>query len=69
MEMDCSRTENGVFEFKAMVNGSSEGIIPNKQCADAKPPPYDSDNHVATCGAVNVYQWNKGSCITIPMFL
>ena len=69
MEMDCSRTESGVFEFKAIVNGSKEGIIQNNQCAGAKPLPYDSDNHVATCGAVNVYQWNKGSCITIPMFL
>ena len=45
MDMDCSRTENGVFEFKGIVNGSSESIINNK------PLPYDSDSHMATCGA------------------
>ena len=43
MEMDCSRTESGVFELKVIVKGSSEGIIKNKRCVDTNPNSFDSD--------------------------
>lgn len=67
MDMDCSKTEQGVFEFKGLVNGQWEGTIYNNQCEGAEPLPFASTNHVATCGAFNVFHWNEGRCQTYEL--
>ncbi|XP_078323364.1 alpha-amylase-like [Crassostrea virginica] len=59
VDMDCSRTENGWFEFKALVNGQWEGNIQGQTCGN---PPYSSNNHWAKCGFKNVYHFNSGQC-------
>lgn len=56
--MDCSKTENGWFEFKYRVNDNWEGKVHDRNCGNA---PFSSVNHVAKCGAENVYHSN-GQC-------
>lgn len=59
VQMDCSRTENGWFELKALVNGQWEGNIGGQTCGT---PPYPSQNHWAKCGFKNVFHFNSGRC-------
>ncbi|XP_062602028.1 alpha-amylase-like, partial [Saccostrea cucullata] len=56
--MDCSSSENGWFEFKYKIYGHWEGAVHNQHCGD---PSYLSDNHMAKCGAKNVFHQN-GQC-------
>ncbi|KAF8384810.1 hypothetical protein PRIPAC_73952 [Pristionchus pacificus] len=63
--MDCDKTENGWFELKGYMNGW-ENDIKQSSCSgtiDGSNPLKSSNNHVAKCGAVNVYTWNSNSCI------
>jgi alpha-amylase len=57
VDMDCSKTVDGWFEFKSYIsNGPGwEGDInqPNT--------PYSSKNHFGKCGYVNVYKRNQGN--------
>ena len=65
VEMDCSRTDGGYFEFKSLVNGVWEGGAQlTGQCTgpEAGHPPHTSVNHVARCGKVNVFHWGEGQC-------
>ena len=65
VEMDCSRTENGYFEFKSLVNGNWEGgAALTGPCTgpDAGQPPYTSGNHFGKCGYVNVFHWGTSRC-------
>ncbi|MFT7560485.1 MAG: alpha-amylase [Flavobacteriales bacterium] len=57
VEMDCSKGVNNKFEVKAFVkNGQGwEGDINQ---ADA---PYASNNHVAECGKINMFDFNSNS--------
>jgi hypothetical protein len=52
--MDCSRTLNGNFEMKGFVTGGIGWETGN--------------NHVATCGKLNVFRWNNAAStiINIP---
>ncbi|KHJ90847.1 alpha amylase, catalytic domain protein [Oesophagostomum dentatum] len=65
--MDCSKTEDGWFEFKGylMPKVGWEPNVNHGACAGTAggPVPFKSNNHVAKCGAVNVFSWGSGLCI------
>jgi len=73
--MDCCATESGWFELKAYVtyaNGAGaweQDITQAAQCSGSAGGnrPYDSTNHFARCGFVNVFEHGQGSC-TIDSF-
>jgi alpha-amylase len=62
--MDCSKTENGWFEIKAVVNGQWEGNIRSGACtgSGAGSTPRQTNNHWARCGMLNIYHFNSASC-------
>ncbi|KAK7462553.1 hypothetical protein BaRGS_00038409 [Batillaria attramentaria] len=62
MDMDCSKTENGYFELKGFLGGQWEGTISDNQCEGVDPAPFTSTNHIAMCGALNIFHWNEGRC-------
>lgn len=65
-EMDCSKTEDGWFEMKTLIDRGTiwEGDITQKVCtgAGAATPPYTSKNHMARCGFVNKFNFGTGDC-------
>ena len=63
VDMDCSQTHQGWFEVKAFIkNGVGwEGDIAQ---ADR---PYNSNNHFAQCGKVNVFEFGENSYINQPL--
>ncbi|XP_012936358.1 alpha-amylase [Aplysia californica] len=65
VNMDCSKTVDGFFEFKALVNGNWEGN-PHLEATcggpEGKTPPYHSPNHFARCGYLNVFHWDTPGC-------
>ncbi|KHJ92421.1 hypothetical protein OESDEN_07692 [Oesophagostomum dentatum] len=66
--MDCTNSYNGWFDLKGFIPGVGwEGDIKQQTCSgNAGYPPHVSKNHVARCGAVNVFYWGSGACnITI----
>ncbi|KHJ95618.1 hypothetical protein OESDEN_04434 [Oesophagostomum dentatum] len=75
LEMDCSRTENGWFELKASSEGFSkpwpgwENDVRQGACNGAIGgyAPFQSINHIAKCGAVNVFYWGSGGCTIDPV--
>ncbi|XP_052766593.1 alpha-amylase-like [Mya arenaria] len=65
VDMDCSRTDGGWFEIKAVVNGQWEGNIPTPSTCSgsgAGSPPATTSNHWARCGMLNVYHFGSGTC-------
>ena len=63
--MDCSRTDNGWFDFKGVVDGQWENDIHQGACTGAGAsgaPPQNSQNHRAKCGMMNVYHFGSGTC-------
>ncbi|KHJ89499.1 hypothetical protein OESDEN_10674 [Oesophagostomum dentatum] len=62
--MDCAKTDNGWFEFKGFIPSIGlELDIKQGECAgDGGSAPFRSKNHVARCGAVNVFYWDSGAC-------
>jgi subtilisin family serine protease len=64
VEMDCSRTYNGWFEFKSFIsNGPDwEGNI-NQQNA-----PYPSNNHFAQCGRISSFKRNQNNPVWVGDF-
>ncbi|CAH1784331.1 unnamed protein product [Owenia fusiformis] len=68
MDMDCARTENGIFEFKSYVTGGVgwENDIYQRTCtgsASMNSGSSNGANHIAMCGHLNVFEFNSGSCI------
>ncbi|XP_069131143.1 alpha-amylase-like [Argopecten irradians] len=61
VDMDCSKTENGWFEVKAMINNNWEHDMRISGCG-MESAPYASNNHWAKCGSKNVLHFNSGSC-------
>ena len=63
VDMDCSRTDNSFFEVKAIVGGW-EGDIPSSTCSGSggAAAPFTSSNHIARCGFVNVFHFNRAQC-------
>ena len=57
VDMDCNKTVNGQFELKAFVK-NGQGWEGNINQAGA---PYASNNHFATCGKINKFDFNGNS--------
>ncbi|XP_055893860.1 alpha-amylase-like [Biomphalaria glabrata] len=65
VEMDCSKTENGFFEVKAVVNGVWESdSSTSAPCSGlgSQRLPYTTKNHFAKCGYKNVFHFNSQTC-------
>ena len=65
IDMDCSKTEQSWFELKAVVNGQWEhdiGGIRSGCTGTSQKPPYAAMNHMARCGYLNVYHFDRGTC-------
>ena len=67
VNLDCDATENGWFEVKSYItNRGWEGAINQvASCggtAGGSKPSYNSDNHFARCGFVNVFSFGSNSC-------
>ena len=67
VQMDCSKSINGWFEFKSLIHDSQplEGPIEQTQFGDYPKPVYESQNHFARCGAINVFKRNQDEPIEI----
>jgi len=67
MQMDCEQTHEGWFELKSYLRGG-EGwepdIIGDHDCSGniGGIAPFDSKNHVARCGFVNVFHYGEDQC-------
>ncbi|KHJ99108.1 alpha amylase, catalytic domain protein [Oesophagostomum dentatum] len=65
--MDCSKTDDGWFEFKGflMPKIGWEPDTRHGACAGSLggSVPFKSNNHVAKCGAVNVFSWGSNLCV------
>ncbi|XP_076446342.1 uncharacterized protein LOC143283850 [Babylonia areolata] len=68
VDMDCSKTDGGYFEFKSIVGGW-EGNIPAVTCtgSGSGSAPFTSVNHVARCGFLNVYHFGRAACTIQPL--
>ncbi|XP_066266345.1 alpha-amylase 1-like [Branchiostoma lanceolatum] len=69
VDMDCSRTENGWFEVKALLGYGCdrrwEGVLEEQGTCSGTAvgtKPYSSDNHFAQCGKVNVFEFDDSTC-------
>ena len=72
-DMDCSLTDNGWFEFKGwLANGGDstgwESDIYQGTCSGSAglAVPFDSKDHMARCGFINVFEWNENGCVMEP---
>ena len=64
IDMDCSRTQGGWFEFKAVLNGQWEHDIYSDACtgSGAGSTPAQTQNHWAKCGMLNIYHFGANTC-------
>ncbi|MBX3246718.1 MAG: PQQ-dependent sugar dehydrogenase [Myxococcales bacterium] len=63
VEMDCARTIDGWFEFKAYLRGGG-GWEPDVSQSGT---PYRSNNHFGRCGHLNVVSWGSGTLQATPL--
>ncbi|KAK7084443.1 hypothetical protein SK128_028284 [Halocaridina rubra] len=74
-DLDCSLTEGGWFTVKGWLAGDAgqfsglEADIVQETCTGTVggPPPYASYSHMAKCGHINVFHYDRGDC-TINAF-
>ena len=68
IDMDCSRTDNGYFELKAIVGGW-EGNVVQGSCTGSRggAAAYSSSNHIARCGFLNIYHFGTSICTIEPI--
>ena len=57
VDMDCNKTVNGKFELKAYVKNGQGWESDISQADD----PYTSNNHFATCGKINKFDFSSSS--------
>jgi alpha-amylase len=55
VDMDCSKAVDGWFELKAFINNGQSW---EADIAQANTP-YTSTNHVAQCGKINKFEFNR----------
>ncbi|KHJ98926.1 hypothetical protein OESDEN_01091, partial [Oesophagostomum dentatum] len=63
--IDCSKTDNGWFELKGLTTAPIgwESDIKQGTCTgNGGSAPFQSTNHIAKCGAVNVFKWGYNDC-------
>lgn len=67
LNMDCGQTENGWFELKALITnvGWETDINQDATCRGTAggSAPYQTTNHMARCGYINVFSASEGGCI------
>jgi alpha-amylase len=63
VDMDCSRTIDGWFDLKAYVS-NGPGWEGNVQQSGT---PYQSNNHFAQCGRLNVFQFGQDEAQIIDL--
>ncbi|XP_068220186.1 alpha-amylase-like [Palaemon carinicauda] len=68
MEMDCSESESGMFEVKAFLTNDEIGWEPDISQGECSgdvggSPVYESKNHFAKCGFVNVFDFGNPDCV------
>ncbi|KJH49612.1 alpha amylase, catalytic domain protein [Dictyocaulus viviparus] len=66
--VNCSKTDNGWFELKGYVTpniGWEPNVKQKQNCVGSigGSAPFHSVNHIAKCGAVNVFNWGTDDCI------
>ncbi|PIO54544.1 hypothetical protein TELCIR_24092, partial [Teladorsagia circumcincta] len=67
--MDCAKTERGWFDLKGYMVSNHwnawEPDVRQGKCSGniGGTAPYSSKNHIAKCGAVNVFTWGSGECV------
>lgn len=70
LELDCSSIHDGWFEFKGFLTGDAgqfsgwENDIHQEACLGpaGDSPSFLSSNHIAKCGFVNVFHYDKNNC-------
>ena len=67
MDMDCSQTQGGWFEFNTIysIGGESgEPAVSQDECTGGVggTAPFTSTNHIARCGYFNVFSYGTGDC-------
>ncbi|RUS86830.1 hypothetical protein EGW08_005426 [Elysia chlorotica] len=69
--MDCSKTDNGFFEFKGIMQDQTweGGDALAHQCQGMTSLPKTSNNHIASCGKINVFFWGTGLSCEVKDFL
>ena len=74
VDMDCSITDHGWFEFKGWLANAGgytgwELDIHQTTCSGSAgiEAPFTSKDHLARCGFINVFEWNEPQCIIEPM--
>ncbi|KHJ90146.1 hypothetical protein OESDEN_10014 [Oesophagostomum dentatum] len=63
--MDCRKTDNGWFELKGFIAprpGWEPDISQEKCTGNGGSAPFTSMNHIARCGAINVFEWMSSRC-------
>ncbi|KIH49182.1 hypothetical protein ANCDUO_20744 [Ancylostoma duodenale] len=69
--VDCSKTDQGWFELKGYLSPSTgwEPNINQKKCTGrvGGSAPFQSINHIAKFGAVNVFTWGSSDCVIDPV--
>lgn len=65
VDMDCSKTIEGWFELKSYIsNGAGwESNIAQSEFGRMLKPPFESINHIARCGMINVFQRDTNEAI------
>jgi len=70
-EINCDQTQDGWFEVKGFLKndngvGSWEGHVRQQSCSGSGGSskfPYNSNNHFARCGFLNIFEYNSNSCV------
>lgn len=67
MDMDCDQTKGGWFEFSTIYSIGGEDGEPSISQAECTgevggSPPFQSTNHMARCGHMNVFSYGSPSC-------
>lgn len=71
VEMDCSKTDIGWFEFKVVFKNADQSLqwesqIDQEECNGVTfraQAPFWSMNHLAMCGKINVFSYDSAPCI------
>ncbi|KAK8385671.1 hypothetical protein O3P69_016448 [Scylla paramamosain] len=74
-DLDCSLTNGGWFVIKGWLSGEAgefsglEEDVTQQVCSGSAggPPPFPSSGHMAKCGHINIFHYDRGDC-TINKF-